>query len=83
MTDTSVIPIGWAARIIGKNHGKYMILLRPSEEVSVDDSRLDDVVILADSETETRDPPWFLQLYLKFMPGWEDCPHDQVLLERF
>lgn len=79
----SIIPAGWTAQIIGKNGSRYMILLRPGDHIETKESRLDDVAIIVDAEAGVREPPWFLQLYLKFDPGWEDAPHDPAMMAEF
>lgn len=68
-------------RIVAKeDDSRYLILIRPNDDVFIDEARIDDMAILADRREGFRWPPWPLHRYLKFDPYWEECDHDEGLL---
>ena len=69
-------------RLVAENTGQYLIVVR-DDDVWVDEPRADDLAILVDTSAGFRRPPWPLHRYLAHMPGWEDCGHDDVIVEQF
>lgn len=67
-------------RIVARQgDARYLILIR-TDDVFVDEARLDDMAIRVEKADGYRLAPWPLQRYFKFDAYWEPCEHDEQLL---